>query len=203
MKLLAVQTSLIVLLLCAGVSAQGKTALAGSLSKPYWLNHNLIFLKGCRPLVSPHNITFTEGDCDIDANSGKIFSRATKVKIYSVTSSKGFAAVRFRHWPEIYELDTEYEILLRSDSAKNFNRSFRLLFSERDVTDDQRPECPDELKTKAQVIKCMGFPLSVTRRGGMEKYSYIMEFAGFSYLGYDGWTVELKRNNVINVWGNI
>jgi hypothetical protein len=204
MKRLAAQTSLAVLLLCCVASAQGKTALAGSLSKPYWLNHNLIFLKDCRPVVSPRNITFNEGDCEgSSAYSGKIFSRATKVKIYSVVRGKDFAVVRLRHWPEINELDAEYEMLLRGDSEKNFIKSFRLLFSETELHNDHGASCPDNVKTKAQVIKCMGFPISVSHSGGVEKYFYILEFAGFSYLGYDGWTIEIKNGKVINVSGYI
>lgn len=111
--------------------------------------------------------------------------------------------IRFRHWPEIYESDADYEILLSSGSEKNFSQSFRLLFSETEVTDERDGACPADLLTKAQVIKCMGFPISVSKSGGVEKYSYILEFVGFSYLGYDGWTIELKNNKVINVSGYI
>ncbi len=203
MKRLAVQISIAVFL-CVGASGQKKVAVVPSLTRPYWLNYSLVFLEGCRPVVSPHNITFTDGNCpESNAYSGKIFLRATKVKIYSVAKGKGFTKIKFRHWPEIYELDSEYEVLLRSDSERNFSNSFHLLFSEREVTDERGATCPDDLKTKAQVIKCMGFPISISKVGGVEKYSYILEFVGFGYLGYDGWTFEIKNNKVINVSGYI
>lgn len=206
MKRIAFKMLMVVALLpvCTGARAQKTRAAEPGLDKPYWLNYSLIFLDDCRPVVSPRNIVFAEGDCQKSSpSSGKIFPKAAKVKLYSVTRGENFSKVRFRHWPEIYELDAEYELILRSDSETNFIKSFRLLFSEREFRHDHGAACPDDVKTKAQVIKCMGFPISVSKSGDAEKYSYILEFAGFGYLGYDGWTIEIKNGKVINVSGYI
>jgi len=202
MKRAAIQISIIVLL-CAGVSGQKKSTASQNLSKPYWLNYSLIFFKGCQPIVSPHNITFAEGSCSADPDAGGIFSKAAKVKIYSVTRDKGFTKIRFRDWPEIYELDAEYEILLRSDSEKNFSKSFELIFSERELTDDHGAACPVDLHTKAQVIECMGFPISISKVGDVERYSYRFGFVNFRYLSYESWIVEMKNDKVIGVSGSI
>jgi hypothetical protein len=182
--------------------AQGDANTKVNLSKPYRLNYSLIFLKGCQPLAFPDNIIFTQGSCRVDAYSGKIFSRGTKVKIYSVVKGEDFAKVRFRYWPEIYELESEYEILLKSDSDRNFRKSFELLFSERKVSDEY--DCPNGVETKKQVIQCLGFPISVEREGDVEKYFYILEFVGPNpFSGYDGFTLKIMKGKVIDVYGYI
>jgi|SRR5688572_3943701 len=194
----------IVLSILLSITAQAQSNVDGKIntSKPYWLNYSLIFLQGCQPRVFPDNIIFAEGTCRVEAYSGKIFSRGTKVKIYSVVEGDGFAKVRFRYWPEIYESESEYEIFLKSGSSKNFRQSFALLFSEKKVPDEY--DCPDGVKTKKQVIQCLGFPISVEREGDVEKYFYILEFVGPNpFSGYDGFTLKIKRGKVIDVSGYI
>ena len=119
-----------------------------------------------------------------------------------MTQSEGFAKIKFRYWPEAYEWQPEQEILLKYDSIKNFNRSFRLLFSKNKVSREYR--CPDELTTKQQVIQCLGYPITVTKEGDVEKYFYILEFVGPNPFGsYDGFWVEIKGGKFKRVTGYI
>ena len=190
------------LVLSVTAHAQGRAVTKVNLSEPFWLNYSLIFFKGCRPKVSPDNITFTEGNCLADAYSGEIFSRGTKVKIYSVSEGEGFARVRFRYWPEKYELESEWEILLKNDSDKAFRESFGLLFSERKVPEEYA--CPDKLTTRKDVIQCLGFPIRVTKEGDVENYFYILEFVGPNpFQSFDGFWVEIKDGKFKDVSGYI
>ena len=193
-----------ILLLLVSLLAFGgrKSSTEVSLSKPYWLNYSLIFLEGCQPRVSPNNITFTEGTCTVNAYSGKIFSRGAKIKIYSVVEGNGHVKVRFRYWPQSYELESEYEILLQNDSRETLRKSFGLLFSDHKVPDEYR--CPDQLKTKKHIIQCLGFPIQVQHEGDVEKYFYILEFVGPNpFSSFDGFWVEIKNGKFKDVSGYI
>ena len=171
-----------------------------SLSKPYWLNYSLIFLEGGPPKVFPNNIVFTEED-NVNPSSGRIFSRGTKIKIYSVSMGKRFARIRFGYWP-IFELKSEYEVLLDKRSMSNFRKSFKLLFSARNVSPDYH--CPADIKTKKQVIECLGFPISVTREGSTENYFYYGEFIGPNpFAPYDAFTIKIRKGKVVSVSGII
>ena len=200
-----IRAGIFLLLLLSTTAYASKLNAKVDLSKPYWLNYSLIFFEGCQPKVFPNNIVFTEGACRVDPYSGKIFPRGTKVKIYSVTEGEGFSKIRLRHWPEVFELESEYEIVLKSDSGKSFRKSFALLFTQKTLEQFYETNCPDNVKTKKQLIQCIGFPISATREGDVEKYFYILEFAGPSSIGgsFDGFTVEIKKNKIINVSGYI
>lgn len=190
------------LLLSITALGDGKLYPEVNLSKPYWLNYSLIFLEGCQPRISPDNITFTVGTCTVNAYKGKIFSRGAKIKIYSITEGNGHTKVRFRYWPQSYELESEYEVLLKNDSKKTLRKSFALLFSQREVPVEYK--CPDQLKTKKHIIKCLGFPIEVHQERDVEKYFYILEFVGPNpFSGFDGFSVEIKKGKFKNVTGYI
>ena len=193
---------LVLLLLGGPVHAQNKLTSQINLSKPYWFKYSLIYLAGCQPKVFPDNIIFNDGPCRDDPYAATIFRRGIKVQLRSVTQSEGFAKIKFRYWPEAYEWQPEQEILLKYDSIKNFNRSFRLLFSKNKVPGEYR--CPNELTTKQQVIQCLGYPITVTKEGDVEKYFYILEFVGPNPFGsYDGFWVEIKGGKFKRVTGYI
>ena len=202
MKKTTAQIVLVLLLSVVG-HAQSEVNSKVSLSKPYWLKYSLIFFHNYQPMISPNNIIFTNGAGDVDAYKGEILSRGTKVKIYSIREEKGLVKLTFRHWPVDYEFSTKFDVLLKNDSKKNFLKSLKLLFSEREVPKEY--ECAYVLKTKKQVIQCLGFPIEVTRKNDTEEYFYILEFVGppNPFSGYDGFRVKLKRGKVIDVSGYI
>src|SRR6185503_1799883 len=123
------------------------------------------------------------------------------IKIYSVSMGKSWAKVRFRYWPELFELKSEYEVLLDKRSFTNFRKSFDLLFSAKSVS--RHYDCPGDVKTKKKVIQCLGFPISVTRDRGTEIYSYIAEFVGRSAFGFDAFAVRIRKGKVVEVSGII
>lgn len=190
------------LILCAPVFAQNKSEATPILSKPYWLNYSLAFFQGCQPKVLPNNIIFSDRSCFDNRREGHDarFLKGTKVKIYAVHKGKGFTTIIFRDWPEIYEPGTEYKILLRSQSAKDFRKSFHLLFSAKEV---EVEPCQDDVETKAQVLKCFGFPFHISQVGGADEYEYSSWFVGFPYDSYHSWRVKIKHNKVIEIGGSI
>jgi hypothetical protein len=200
-KRVAIQISIVVMV-CASAFAQSKSDATPSFSKPYWLNYSLAFFQGCQPKVFPGNIIFSEESCfeNRRERDDARFLRGTKVKIYSVRKEQGFTTITFRDWPEIYELKAEHKILLKSRSAKDFRKSFNLLFSERKV---EVKQCHDDLKTKTQVIRCFGFPFYVSRVDEVEEYEYSSWFVGFPYDSYHSWTVKIKDDKVIGISGSI
>jgi len=163
-------------------------------SKVYWLKYNLIFLKGCQPRVFPHNIIFSEGDCSSDAWTCPNLLKGTKVEIKAINKGQEFAKVSFTHE------GSDYEALLQNDSARHFDKSFNLLFSAKEVIDDDT--CTDHLKTKRQVIKCLGFPISIREGEDFEIYEYNKKYFGFPFM-YDDVYIEIKRGKVIGIGGTI
>lgn len=164
-------------------------------SKTYWLKHSLIFFKDCMPRVFPDNIIFTEGDCSVSPYQGDILSKGFSVEMDYIGEESGFAKILFKYKSK------SYEVLLKNDSPKNFRKTFDLLFSRKMVSEAR--DCGD-IKTRKQVIKCLGFPISVTRDGDVEKYFYILEFVGQSpFSSYDGFTIKIKNKKVIDVSGYI
>ena len=184
------------LLLVTAAYAQNNTQPKPTPSKSYWLTYNLICFRNCLPKVLPGNILFTDGCSVGSAYDGEILSRGARVEITSVHRQKGFAKVSFK-------FGSEYEVLLSNNSEQSFRKSFDLLFSATEVPEEY--PCPDEMKTKKQVIQCLGFPIFVEKSGDVEKYSYILEFLGrsASSMGYDGFTVEIKKNKVTDIYGYI
>ena len=91
------------------------------------------------------------------------------------------------------------------ESSPITSSSRKELFTEKKLEEFYDTNCPDNVRTKKQLIRCIGFPISVTREGDVEKYFYILEFVGFNSIGgsFDGFTVELKKNKIINVSGYI
>ena len=175
-------------------STQPKVSL-----KSYSLKYTLIFFIGCAPRVLPDNITFTEGDCSTNAYSGDIVPRGTRVELTSVSGEKGFAKVLFKYSSK------NYEVLLKNDSRESFRRAFDLLFTEKTLAEWYDTNCPNDIKTKKHLIKCIGFPIRQSKSGDVERYFYILEFAGPGnpYSGYDGFTVEIRKGKIINVSGYI
>ena len=102
----------IFILVSPTLHAQTKSNNKLNLTNPYWLKYSVVFYEGHTPRIFPNNIVFTQGAPPRDARSGGIKGRGTKIKIYSVNEEKSFIRVKFRHWPEIYELGTEYEVSL-------------------------------------------------------------------------------------------
>ena len=180
--------------------AQVKNKTNPALQKPYWLNHNLIFLPSANhlPRILPNNIVFTEG-CGDDARSGDILWKGTKIEIASISKEKGFKKMTF-----IAE-GKKYQLLLKSGSENEYRKAFNLVFSEKEIDDESESACSSDLRTKEQVINCLGFPISKCKKGDLEQYYYILEFLGprNPFGGYDGFWVEIKKGKVVNIYGYI
>ena len=70
------------------------------------------------------------------------------------------------------------------------------MFSDSKVPEEY--DCPGGVATRKQAIKCLGFPMIVTRDGNVEQFHYILEFIGPNpFSGYDGFTLKIKNNKTI------
>ena len=58
------------------------------------------------------------------------------------------------------------------------------------------------VKTRKQLIKYYGYPISACKEDDTEKWFYILEFSGDAF-GYDGSCVVLKGNKIVSVSGYI
>lgn len=171
---------------------------SSALPKTYWLKYSLIFFSGCQPIVSPSNITFDEGDCVASAYDGKILPRGTEVQLTSIDKNSQLAKISFT------VASVGYEVLLKQKSEKQFSKAFGLLFIERKLEEFYETKCPDDIKTKRQLIRCLGFPITATRNGDVEEYFYIIEFTGSTYISsYDGFTFKIKNGKIIDLSGYI
>jgi len=130
------------------------------------------------------------------------FTRGAKIKIYGIRFEKNFAEVTLRHWPEYFEYNSEETIRLNNKSKVAFQRSFAFLFSSRKL-EPFSGDCPYELKTRADVIRCLGPPKETKKEGSVVRYEYDTQFPGGSFGGWQTWWIELKHNRVIKIWGAI
>lgn len=130
------------------------------------------------------------------------FIKGTKVKIYSIKFDRDFAELTVRHWPEYFEFNSEYTIQVDNKSKADFQRSFAFLFSPRKV-EPFSGDCPYDLKTRTDVITCLGPPLKIRKENGVVRYEYNAQFVGGSFGGWQSWWIELKHNRVIKIWGAI
>ncbi|MDX6557205.1 MAG: hypothetical protein QOF72_254, partial [Blastocatellia bacterium] len=187
--------NIFIILALSGANAQGVDS--SRLSGTYWLRYSLIFFHGCQPIVSPTNIIFTEGDCSTDAYSGKILPRGTEVSVTSIRQGKQFAIVSFNHG------SIEYQVAFANRSKKTLHNALNLLLTKKTLDEFYETRCPDNVKTKRQLIRCIGFPISVTRDGDFENYFYIIEFVGPNLIGgsFDGFNVKIRRNRILGVSG--
>jgi hypothetical protein len=197
MRLIAAHI-LITLLLNVTAHAQSNVGIS-KLPKTYWLKYSLIFYSGCQPIVLSDSIIFTEGGCLKKSASCKILRRGAEVKLTSINKKERCAKVSFNY------SSFDYEITLENESEKKFRKAFSLLFTEKKLDEFYDTKCPDHVKTKKQLIQCIGFPMLVTREGDVEKYHYSWEFVGFNSVGagLDVFEVEIKNNKVIRVAGSI
>jgi hypothetical protein len=183
-------TSAIILLLLLGSGSSAKAKSA----KQYYLRHSIIYLGENLPKVFTDQIIFTTRcvrGVDSEVYSGKILRRGTTVKIESVGAESDFAKVSFS------SENQSYTILLKNNSKKDFDRSFNLIFAQR-----VPKEYYKEPRTKEELIKYYGFPISMCKEGDVEEWFYIPEFAGPAG-GYDGFWMKIKDNKIIDVYGYI
>ena len=165
--------------------------------KHYWLKYSLAFFPKCHPRVYPNNITFDEG-CKTDGFKVEAIQRDTQVLITAIKKEKAFTKVSFNYAQD------GYEIFLKSNSRINYQKAFRLLFSEKELTPEElHPSCHLNPKTKEQLLRCIGFPIEVRRERGLEKYCYDLAFVGFMFYGFHDWCVEVKGNKVLRIYGSI
>lgn len=199
MKRVSAQILIAVLLSTVAYSQNGGK-LREIPNKTYWLKYPLIYFKSCAPRVSPDNIIFTEGNCEADSPySGKIIPKGAEVELNSAVREKGFAKVTFK-WAS-----SSYEVLLKNDSEKTFRKSFDLLFAMKELGQWYDTDCPSGIKTKKQLVQCIGFPIRAKKEGNVEHYFYILEFAGPGnpYSSYDGFTVMIDHGKIVSVSGYI
>jgi hypothetical protein len=167
-------------------------------SKTYWLRYSLIFFYGCVPRVSRSKIVFNEGTCHVDAYAGQILPRGSKITLKALNKEKGLARV------SLAESSVEYEIHLANDSDESFRKAFNLVFLGKETSRWYDMPCSNHIKTKKQVINCLGFPISASKDKDVEEFFYILEFVGPSpFSSYDGFTIKMKNGKVIDVSGYI
>ena len=196
MKPLALITQVAVLLVSAALPARAEQKQ--QFPKTHWLRYSLIFFDGCIPRVSPNNIVFNEGTCQVNAYAGKIIPRGARITLKSLVKDKGVAKVT------LSERSTEHEIHLANESDAAFRKSFNLVFREQQVSEFYDMPCAQNIKTKKQVIDCLGFPISVSTKNEIEEFFYILEFVGPGpFSSYDGFTIKMKNGKVIDVSGYI
>jgi hypothetical protein len=160
----------------------------------FYLKHHLIFLKES-PKVFPDNIVFLDHcycSFNPDVYLGSIVRRGELIEIEKIDGQTKWAKVTF------VVRTKSYEILLKNGSKKDLEKSFNLIFSKSEVSDLDLKA----VKTRKQLIKYYGYPISACKEGDTEKWFYISEFSGDAF-GYDGSCVVLRDNKIVSISGYI
>ena len=157
-------------------------------NQTYFLRHSLIFFSDKTPEVSSNNIVFTdESICGFypKVYESPILSRNTEVKIISVDKQNDSAKVIFE------AKQKNYEILIKSSSKKDFEKSFSLVFSDKTSKDKDK-----EVTSWKSAIKQFGFPITKCKDSASEKWFYTLEFSPMACGSYDGCVIEVNKKGV-------
>ncbi|CAN5470021.1 hypothetical protein BH20ACI1_BH20ACI1_20520 [soil metagenome] len=160
------------------------------ISKTFWLRHNLVLSGEVK--VYPNNIEFEETD-------GKIVNRGEMVKIKSIKREQDFSKVKFS------AKDSTYELLVQSNSKKNFQKSFELAFSPKPIKESLvNWYCESKMKTKADLLKCYGFPLRIDKdeENNVEIFHYTCWFLNHC-SSLDTYEIKIKNGKIVDITGLI
>jgi hypothetical protein len=184
-----------ILLILGLLYAAANVELAQSVSsRQYFLRHPLIFLNlDGPPKVYSDHIDFVEKCRELSFRQpydSHILNRGAKVTVFVGEVRDGFEKLTI-------ETDgSRYTLLLAATSKNTRQRAFDLAFSSRPV---HRPKL--KIKTQSDVIKLMGFPIYRRCSAEEEEWFYILEFAPYTGVGFDGWWIKLKRGLVTDITG--
>ena len=179
-----------VVLFCSFVFGQSDFGMDKYVSKTFWIRHNLVLSGEVK--VYPNNIEFEKTD-------GKIVNRGEQVKIESIKTEKDFSKVIFS------AKDSTYELLIQSNSKKNFQKSFKLAFSPKPIKESLvNLYCESKMKTKKDLLKCFGFPLRVDKdeENNIEIFHYTCWFLNHCW-SLDTYEVKIKNGKIIDISGLI
>lgn len=144
--------------------------------------------------VYPNNIEFENTD-------GLIVNRGERVKVESITEGKDFSKVSFS------SKNVTYELFVQSNKKKIFEQSFKLAFSPKPIKESLvNLYCESKMKTRDNVLKCLGFPLRNTswEENGVivEKFYYTCWFLN-KCISYDTFWITFKDGKIDDISGTI
>lgn len=162
------------------------------ISGTFWLRHNLVLKNETK--VYPNNIEF-------GATDGKIVNRGEQIKIESIEAGKEFSKVVFS------AKDSRYELFVQSNDRKNFQKSFDLAFSSKPISEYWvNLSCQSKIKTKKDVLKCLGFPLDIKARTEegkkVEEFYYTCWFLNHC-IGFDTFWIKFVDDKFVDTHGTI
>jgi hypothetical protein len=153
------------------------------------------------PRVSECKIRITSNDISPDEEFCRFLghiSKGTKITLKRVSQERGWTKLILRTEEE----DDDFEVFLKSDTKANLKKSFDLAFSRKEIEGDSH-FCDCYQKTKLDLIKCKGFPSTITRENGEEIFYFDYGFIGGQCGSFDISTVRIKNGKIIMVGGQV
>lgn len=149
----------------------------------------------CRIEITPNDLSSDQEYCEFVSH----IKSNTKLKLKDFSDEKNWAKLVF----EVEGENDEFEIFLKNDSKRSFQKSFKLAFSDRKISDDVVfPSCDG--KNKLDIIRKMGFPSKISReREQKEKWTFDPGWIGGFPCSYDVTYIEMQNGKVVSVSGEI
>jgi hypothetical protein len=95
--------------------------------------------------------------------------------------------------------DRSAVIRVKKDWKGNPLPAFKMMFAEKSqfqLTEELQFNM-DKFKTKADLLKYFGFPLSICKKGNIERYYYSILFMGYN-IGADELWIEIQNDKIID-----
>jgi len=183
-------TALILLLLCShGVSQAQQDKLVGG---EYWLRHSLV-LKGETKVFS--------NDVQFEWTDGQILNRGDRVRINLISDEGGFSRIKFSSG------DKDYQLLVERTIKGLNRRAFDLIFASKPIKEYwSKYICEGKMKTRSDVLRCLGFPLdarkSVSDGKTIEELYYTCWYVG-NCGGFDTYWIKIIDGKITDIAGTI
>ena len=98
------------------------------------------------------------------------------------------------------ERDEPFTLFFSNRSEREFRRAFKMFFR-RENQDDRYVGCG--FKKREDVLRGVGFPSSITRSDGVERWHFDLSYPVGGLCGYDASVIEMKAGKVITIGGII
>lgn len=160
--------------------------------KSFWTKFVLPTDSDCKIKIAPDDIVTDDNYCKYTNH----LETNTKIKLKKLSSSKGWKKLTFEDSDKY-----EFSIYLQDNSKNDFQKSFDLAFSKKKLADDEAYRtCPE--KTKLEVIKKLGIPSTISRKGRNEIWDFEVGWAvGFNACGFDAMTIEIVDGFIKQIGG--
>jgi hypothetical protein len=185
---------LAILILNLPAYSQNNLKSSNFIPKVFWNKFSLPTVSECKIRITPYDISPDEEYCRFLGH----LSKGTKITMKKMFQERGWTKLIL----QAEEFEDDFEVFLKGSTKANLKKSFDLAFSSKEIKDDSN-FCDCHQKTKLDLIKCKGFPDSITRTKEEEIFHFGYGFIGGQCGGFDISTVRIKKGKIINVGGII